>query len=136
MDKILKINNLVRTRIDKKYFEKVAKISLELCDYKGKIEISLVFTGEEEIRLLNQRYRHKNKPTDVLSFSYQINNGEIIICYPIAVKQAKENKNSVKNELTRLLIHGILHLVGYNHYYIDDRLKMEILEKEILGNLK
>lgn len=132
MDKILEINNIIRAKIDKKYLEKVAQTTLKTCNFKDSIKISLVFAEEKLSQKLNYQYRGKNQSTDVLSFRYNKNEGEIIICYSIAKKQARENKISIKNELTRLLVHGILHLVGYDHKTNKDKLAMEALEKKIL----
>lgn len=134
MTNILEINNLTKYRIDKKYFEKVAENVFKISGHK-KIKISLVFTDEKLSEELNSKYRGKNQSTDVLSFSYSENEGEIVICYSIAVSQAKENKISIKNELTRLLVHGILHLAGYDHITKEEELDTQNLEANILAHL-
>ncbi len=145
-NKILEINNLTKNRINKEYLEEVAEATLKIGRANKKIKISLVFVGEKLSQKLNYIYRDKNRPTDVLSFLYEDNEGEIVICYPVAIKQAlriggqalriggqaKIYQTTIKAELTRLLIHGILHLVGYNHESFDDAEQMENREREII----
>lgn len=99
---------------------------------KDTLDVSLVFVGNAEIRKLNNKWRKKNKVTDVLSFPYERNTGEVVISCPQAVKQAKKLKVDVKNEFRRLITHGILHLIGYKHFYKKDKDKMEKLENKIL----
>ena len=85
-------------------------------------ELSLVLTGNSEIRELNRRYRHKNEPTDVLSFPLGDHLpgghallGDVIISVERAKSQARERGKTMEAELETLLIHGILHLLGYDH---------------------
>ncbi|MBI2360872.1 MAG: rRNA maturation RNase YbeY [Deltaproteobacteria bacterium] len=89
---------------------------------KKRVELSLVLVGNREIRRLNARYRKKNRPTDVLAF--QTNGlpsvgdrilGDVVISVEQAKKQAKEKGTALEVELETLLIHGILHLLGYDH---------------------
>lgn len=96
---------------------------LEYTGYKNA-ELSILISGMETIESLNSQYRHKNRPTDVLSFSQQegeapgVDNtllGDVVICSAVARHQARENNMPYKQELRRLLVHGILHLVGYDH---------------------
>ena len=83
--------------------------------------VTVKLGDEEESRELNNTYRKKDYPTDVLSFplneklpgGFYI--GDIFICHPIAVKQAEENGVSIEEELLTLMVHGILHLAGYDH---------------------
>ena len=124
------INNLTKERIDpirrgasngvnKKFLEKVAKKVFKIVKLKNIGEISLVLVGEAKIKELNKKYRNRNRVTDVLAFDY----GEIFICLPQAKRQAKELGHSLKKELAILLIHGILHLAGY-----DDEIKKDYNE--------
>jgi len=110
---------------------------------KPPIEISIAVIGDQAIRRLNRIYRNRDKTTDILSFgerdqkvkfSFTQPNylGEIIICYPQAVRQAKKYGHSVQNELKLLLIHGFLHLLGYDHKKGSQAQKMSQLEQEIL----
>lgn len=88
-----------------------------LSKYKIKKEISVALLNPEEIKKLNKIYRQKNKVTDVLSFNLEDKNilGEIVICLEQAKKQAIEKNKSIKSELKLLLLHGTLHLLGYDH---------------------
>ena len=106
----LEINNLTKGKVDKKFLERVAKKTLNLLNFDEKAEFSLVIIGEARIKKLNKKYRGKNQVTDVLAFDY----GEIFICLLQAKKQAKQLSHSLEQELATLLIHGILHLAGYN----------------------
>jgi probable rRNA maturation factor len=122
----LEINNLTKDRIDKKLLEKIAKKTLK--SLKTKLaEISLVFVSDIRMKSLNRKYRGRNRVTDVLAFDY----GEIIICLPQAKKQAKKIGHSLKKELTILLIHGILHLAGYDDETKKGYNKMINKQKEL-----
>ncbi|MEA3454582.1 MAG: rRNA maturation RNase YbeY [Candidatus Caldatribacteriota bacterium] len=107
-------------------------------------EISVLFTDDKFIRSLNNNYRGIDKPTDVLSFSLQEGAvkspevesdkllGDIIISVETAQRQADNLNHSVEKELTVLLIHGLLHLTGYNHEEDKDYKIMREKESEIL----
>lgn len=84
-------------------------------------ELTLVFVNETEIKALNSRFRKKNKVTDVLSFTGDrtIVLGEIILCLPQARKQAVEHGFTLREEILYLSIHGVLHLLGYDHEEVD-----------------
>ena len=104
----------------------------------GELEINIV--GDAEIKDLNFRYRGKNKATDVLSFAWQedkliksSNLGQIYICYPQIERQAKEFKVAVKEEFVRMLAHGFLHIIGYNHEKKKDAEKMFKIQEEIVS---
>lgn len=104
----LEINNLTNFAVDRKSFAQVAKKVLS-GENRGIETISLAFVGKEEMKKLNKKYRGKGKPTDVLSFELKEKNylGEIVIC-PEVVKEKKE-------EIIEVFVHGILHLLGYDH---------------------
>ncbi|MCB0317268.1 MAG: rRNA maturation RNase YbeY [Bdellovibrionales bacterium] len=108
-------------------------------------EVSIVFTDDLEIQKLNLTYRSKDYPTDVLSFS-QIEGsnsvnatslGDIIISLETAKKQAPEFENDFNSEIKRLLVHGLLHLLGYDHenVSIEQANKMFELEKFLFDKL-
>lgn len=80
-------------------------------------EVSILLTVDEEIKELNRQYRKINKPTDVLSFPMEDGYllGDIVISMDTAEEQAKEFEVSLEEEASRLLIHGLLHLLGYDH---------------------
>src|SRR3989338_11685513 len=120
------------------------KISKEL-KFKWPAKVSIAIVGNQTIKKLNQIYRGKNQVTDVLSFSEGDNRrlnlksstpiylGEVIICYQQAVKQAKQNGQTVFKELELLFIHGILHLLGYDHEKPRQTGVMRRLEQKILA---
>lgn len=105
---------------------------------RSDAELSILITSDEEIRSLNRDYRLVDSPTDVLSFS-QIEGegpvvepqllGDVVISWETARRQAIEQDNTVLSELKRLLIHGVLHLLGYDHEG-DERAAREMREEE------
>ena len=89
---------------------------------ENQSELSLALVGNGQIQKLNSQYRHKNEPTDVLSFPQEENLpkgkkllGDVVISVEQAEKQAKEGMKTLEMEIEMLLIHGILHLLGYDH---------------------
>ena len=102
-------------------------------------ELSLVLVGNRQIRRLNARYRRKDEPTDVLSFplgeklpSGKTVLGDVIISVEQAKKQAAENNKKLAAEMETLLIHGILHLLGFDH---ERSLKEERRMKRMEGRI-
>ena len=134
--KIIKLNQ-------RKIKEIIRKI-LKYLKVDEETEISVLFTDDKFIRSLNNKYRGIDKPTDVLSFSLQegtvkppeVENdkllGDIIISVETAQKQADTLNHSMERELTVLLIHGLLHLIGYDHEEDKDYKIMREKESEIL----
>jgi len=124
---MIEINNLTEFSINEKSFKKLTNDVL-IGEGKKGAAISIAFIKEEEIKKINKQYLKKDYPTDVLSFSEaevdysekkeQIGVGllgEIVICPSQVEKNAKELGLTFKKELNRVLIHGILHLLGYDH---------------------
>lgn len=122
--------------------EKIAPAILELVD-RGDAELSLVLIGNREMQKLNAGYRHKDYPTDVLSFPVEGEVpaeisllGEVIISVEKAAEQAKERSRTVEKEMVTLLIHGIVHLLGYDHERsAKDARAMSRVEKRIYRQL-
>ena len=114
----------------KRKFNKLSKIK----DFNIKKEFSILLTDNKKMKLLNNKFRKKNKPTDVLSFPIKdlIKNknyiGDIAISYEIINKRSK--KTNFLEEFDKMWIHGYLHLVGYDHKSIKDFKQMH--KKEIL----
>ena len=106
------LTNLTKSKIDEKLLLAVDKKAAVVLGDKKLIEVSLVICGEQKIKAINKKYRGQNRVTDVLSFE-DLN--EIFICLPRARQQAKALKHSLNCELTRLFVHGIVHLKGYDH---------------------
>ncbi len=129
---MLQITNLTLEKIDKKFLEKAFLATQKTLGEKIK-EISLVLVNDEKIREINKKYRQKNKITDVLSFE-ELN--EIFISLPQAKRQAKRLKHSLNCELTRLFVHGIVHLAGFDHEYSEKEAReMERIENKILEKI-
>jgi len=105
---------------------------------KRELTICIVFTQGEEIKILNQKYRGKNAKTDVLSFEGEYNKtghvGDIII----DIEQAEEQKGnrSLNFEVQSLVIHGLLHLLGYEHTNERQKIGMQLKEKEFIKLIK
>jgi len=137
-----------RGLVDKAGVKKIAQNVLKAESVAPPYEISLVFTDSETVRRLNRDYRGVDEPTDVIAFNMLPQKetttsfvlppdgitrlGEIIISYPQAVEQAKEQGHSVEHELALLIIHGILHLLGYDHEKPEEEKRMRGKEQELL----
>ncbi len=122
---MIEINNLTATTVNEKFLERVAQKVLK-GENRKKEYLSIAFVGEKRIRELNKKYRGKNRATDVLAFGEIPNSkfripssikrlGEIVICLEVIKKNAKRYNSTLEKELARVLIHGILHLLGYEH---------------------
>ncbi|MDD9328954.1 MAG: rRNA maturation RNase YbeY, partial [Bartonella sp.] len=103
-------------------------------------ELSLLFTDDTHMAQINARWRNHNKPTNVLSFpafplkagqNPKLTLGDIVIAQETVMREAEEEKKSFQDHLTHIIIHGILHLLGYDHQTNDEANQMEKLEKEI-----
>jgi probable rRNA maturation factor len=121
---MIEVNNLTTSQINKQFLKKIVKKVLQ--GEKKKIELSIALVNQTTIKKLNKKYRNKDKSTDILSFFYG-DSAELVIC-PVEVKKnALIFKNSFKKELAKTLIHGILHLTGYDHE--ATKKKAETMEK-------
>lgn len=114
----------------------------------GNAEVSVTLTNDAYIHELNQQYRGKDRPTDVLSFALNEGNepeikggpeinllGDIIISMETAIAQAEEYGHSVEREVSFLTVHGMMHLLGYDHIEEADRIEMRQEEEYVLGHL-
>ncbi len=122
---MIEVNNLTTKQINEKFFKKVSEFILKR--EKKRLELSIVLVGGKKIRELNKKYRKKNRLTDVLAFSYN-HSGEIVICLEQVRKNATRFNSNYKKELTQVLIHGILHLLGYDHE--KSQKKAELMERK------
>lgn len=96
-------------------------------------DVAVLITGRRQIQQLNRRFRQKNKPTDVLSFPRE-DSGDIAICAEIAQSNAHRFGHSVASELKILILHGMLHLAGYDHE--SDNGRMEKKETRLRAELR
>jgi len=98
-------------------------------------EVSVLFCGDSRMRSLNRRYRGKDKSTDVLAFPAGHGGllGDIVVSVPFAARQARRRGEPVRREIDRLLLHGFLHLMGYDHE--TDQGQMDALEARLRRRL-
>ncbi|HEX8421220.1 MAG TPA: rRNA maturation RNase YbeY [Sphingomonas sp.] len=123
----------------------------ELLTTTAAIEISVRLTTDDEVRQLNHQYRQKDKPTNVLSFPMvqrdlldtvsqnsddgELLLGDIVLAHGVCVVEAAERGIPVEDHATHLLVHGTLHLLGYDHLVDDEAEAMEEIEREALAAL-
>ena len=105
-------------------------------------EVTIRFTDEAESQSLNHEYRGKDKPTNVLSFPFEappgieINLlGDLVICAPVISREAEEQHKDVSNHYAHMTVHGLLHLMGYDHIDDAEAEEMESKEIDILAHL-
>lgn len=127
----------------KKYYKKTI-IILKLED---SYDLSLIIVGPKKIREINREYRKIDKPTDVISFAMidsdddlfyddAIQLGDIFINRNKVLSQSKEYNHSIKREFVFLFVHGLLHLLGYDHMNPKDEKIMFSIQNKIVGDLK
>jgi probable rRNA maturation factor len=152
-EKLWRRHSLISKKIKSLIKEIILQINY-LKDIKN-IEISIVLTGNEQIKELNKNYRKKDKPTNVLSFplldTKDIKNGnfknfqnkhpilvlgDIVLSYQTIKKESEEQNKIFDHHLAHLLTHSILHLTGFDHINSKDANTMEDLEIEILEKMK
>lgn len=116
--------------------------SAVMADRVEDSELVIRVVGIEESSALNQQYRKKKGPTNVLSFSYEKSDtvpmetfGDLVICASVVEKEAAEQKKSLDAHWAHMIVHGVLHLLGYDHIEEADALEMEALEQAILGGM-
>ena len=137
--------------VDEGWVKEIIQQTLKAEGVAPPYQVSMVFTSSETVRQLNRDYRGVDAPTDVLAF-YMLPQkgddssfalppdgvarlGEVIISYPQAAKQAREQGHSPERELALLIIHGILHLLDYDHEEPEEESKMREKERELMERL-
>ena len=151
---MIKIEVLIKDKNWKKYLSnpnrylntQAKKINLKKYFKSKLINISILLTGNNDIKFLNKKFRNKNKTTDVLSFpSYDQNiirtklkSQKNLYLGDIALNLYKidKGKNKFKSEFDKLWVHGLVHLMGYRHYKNKDFFKMKKIEDKIIKQLK
>ncbi|WP_338517028.1 rRNA maturation RNase YbeY [Alteromonas gracilis] len=105
-------------------------------------EVTVRFTNEDESQSLNSEYRGKDKPTNVLSFPFEAPPGiemnllgDLVICAPVISREAKEQGKQVRDHYAHMTVHGVLHLLGYDHMEDAEAQEMESKEIAILAQL-
>jgi probable rRNA maturation factor len=129
--------------IERRALARKARIVLAAIELAGR-ELSVSLVGDEEMRRLNRDYRGKDRTTDVLSFSLREGEqgdvasalGDVVISLETAARQARERRSSIAREVDRLLVHGILHLAGYDHEVsAHEERRMKRKEREMLARI-
>lgn len=132
---------------------KAARATLDQQGVTSRVELTIVITGNAQLRALNREFRHVDAPTDVLSFatytslqpaaelSHRAGRsraqylGDVIISYPTAKAQAKVGGHPIEAELQLLAVHGVLHLLGHDHYSRAEKAMMWQAQREILHSI-
>ena len=132
---------------DVQWLRELAVAALECEDLDREVTVSLVITDDREIRRMNERFRGVAAPTDVLAFPSEdadgfvspaelpVHLGDVVISYPRAEEQAIEARHRTEKELALLVVHGLLHLLGYDHQDEEARVKMWAVQDHILQQL-
>ena len=138
------IFNKTEEKIDKSFVRKVVKHTLKKMEAE-KSEVNIIFVGLEEIHEINKTYRNVDRPTDVISFALEDTEdvtvyeervlGDIYICLDKVHEQAKEYGHTEIREMAFLIVHGLLHLVGYDHMLKEEEKIMFGLQEEILNEM-
>lgn len=117
-------------------------VNAALSSYQKPFELTIRIVDSNESQALNSQYRHKDKPTNVLSFPFEVPDGielnllgDLIVCAQVVAKEAKEQKKSNAAHWAHMIIHGCLHLLGYDHISDTEAQEMESLEINILAKL-
>lgn len=162
--KIIIINRQKNIKIGNAFFKKISLYLANKFDSSKNTELNIVFVDREKMSLLNKKYADVEGPTDVLSFSYDdfsisakdinmpskeaftekygfFSAGEIIISPEVALDNIKKNpvnagqENALKKEIVTLIIHGLLHIYGYDHEGREDKIDMLRLQESLLGDV-
>ena len=143
----ISINSLidVDTSLYEALYEKLAEKTFNILNIKNDIILSVTFVDKGYIHELNKNYRGIDRPTDVISFAFlddkneiikgeniPLDLGEIYICYEVADENRKNYGNTIKREICFLFVHGLLHLLGYDHMTKEDEEIMFPLQEKIL----
>jgi probable rRNA maturation factor len=116
----------------------LTEVAEEVFSYLSEdFEVNVKFACENCVRKLNKQYRGKDEPTNVLSFNIdpESKEGDILICESVVAKEATELKHAPKDLDLLYLVHGMLHLAGFDHTNDTERVKMETVEEEILSKV-
>jgi probable rRNA maturation factor len=117
-------------------------VDTALDDYERDAEIVVRIVDEQESAELNEQYRHKSGPTNILSFPADLPEGieldllgDLVICAPVVEKEAREQGKALSHHWAHIIVHGVLHLLGYDHIDDDEAELMENKEIAILHKL-
>ncbi|MGA2604490.1 MAG: rRNA maturation RNase YbeY [Verrucomicrobiia bacterium] len=128
-------NRQRRLKINARRLAEVAEHALELVGDK-QFHLGIVLVNDGAIARLNAQYHHTQGPTDVLSFDYGEGQRELIISVERAVIQARRYRTTPGRELVLYVVHGILHLHGYNDLTALQRRRMRVAERRLMSHLR
>ena len=103
------------------------------------LEVNIIFVGNQRMRTLNRKFLNKDKPTNVLTFTYkdyETISGDIILCPEVINKEAKNFGFSNDSRWAHMIVHSMLHLQGYDHHSRENQESMENMEIKLLSNMK
>jgi probable rRNA maturation factor len=140
---LISVEEALRAAIDSERLEGMASAAMER-EGLPPGELSVLITDDETVRELNREYAGEDSTTDVLAFSLRegeefaspdgvLRLGEVIISYPTAQRQAAEAGIPVEREIEHLLVHGVLHLLGYDHAEPVEEERMRARERDLLA---
>jgi probable rRNA maturation factor len=140
----IEIQDNVKSQVDPSLLKEAARITLEHQRISPDISLTLVISDDDHLQQLNQKFNDIDEPTDVLSFSANHVDpdmdapylGDVIISFPRAHEQANKIGHSVESELQLLIVHGVLHLLGYDHSTAEEKAIMWAAQSEILTQLE
>lgn len=116
---------------------RAARTALQACGRSGSLTILLA--GDDRLQELNEKYRRKAAPTNVLSFPALRNGeaylGDIAVAFGVTSREAADSNKALRDHTAHLVVHGVLHLLGYDHVTAKDARVMEALEVDILGRM-
>ena len=117
-------------------------VDTALGQYKKDFELTIRLVEISESQALNLQYRDKKKPTNVLSFPFEVPEGielnllgDLVVCADVVAKEAQEQHKELHHHWAHMVIHGCLHLLGYDHIDDDEATEMETLETRLLKEL-
>jgi probable rRNA maturation factor len=123
-------------------FRRWVEAALHGARHRESAELSIRIVGAREGRALNRQYRGKDYPTNVLSFPVELPLGvaspllgDLVICAPVVMREAREQHKVPRDHYAHLTVHGVLHLLGFDHQDERDAIQMEALETRILAAL-
>lgn len=141
------LDKQVDAALEENFVTTVLRAAAQRLEVAGEVSVS--FVSDEEIHELNRDYRGVDRPTDVLSFALtegedfpepdgtenEVMLGDIVISVPTAIRQASDYGHTVKREMGFLLVHGFLHLLGYDHQSQEDEQEMFGIQEEVLESI-
>ena len=138
------VDDVFAPQVDSVNLKHAAQKTLELQNRSIETDLSIVIIDDEQMQSLNLHYRGIDSSTDVLSFPADFVDpdnektylGDVIISYPKCLEQAQSANHSTNEEIILLVVHGTLHLLGYDHIQYDEKKRMWSLQAEILEQLE